>query len=182
MREKKIYLLLTDTGTLFNRIIKVYTNAPYNHASIAFDEELEEVYSFGRKNPRNPFRAGLVKEDIYSGLFQYAAGAVYCLTVSEKQFQKMYHDVQSMYAKRESYHYHLLGLFGVMINMPIKKENAFFCSQFVSTVLKKSGSIDFAVDISLIKPSDLPYTANFQLMYQGELRDFANGEQRSFIG
>ena len=40
MKEKKIYILLTDTGTLFTRLIKIFTKKPYNHASISFDAEL----------------------------------------------------------------------------------------------------------------------------------------------
>ena len=54
MIEKKIYILLTDTGTLFTNLIKLYTKKPYNHASISFDSKLSEVYSFGRKTARKP--------------------------------------------------------------------------------------------------------------------------------
>ena len=52
--ERSIYILLTNTGTLFTRVIQTYTRAPYNHASISFDRELTELYSFGRKHPSNP--------------------------------------------------------------------------------------------------------------------------------
>lgn len=38
---------------------------PLNHVSIALDRELTEVYSFGRKQPDNPFIGGFVKEDIF---------------------------------------------------------------------------------------------------------------------
>lgn len=65
MEEKKIYLLLTDTGTLFSKLIKCYTKKPYNHASIAFDGELSTVYSFGRKKPKNPFCADLFRKICY---------------------------------------------------------------------------------------------------------------------
>ena len=67
MTEKKVYILLTDTGTLFTKLIKLYTKKPYNHASISFDLELLEVYSFGRKTARNPFIGGFVKEDVNKG-------------------------------------------------------------------------------------------------------------------
>ncbi|USK36883.1 hypothetical protein LIS77_13090 [Cytobacillus firmus] len=62
MSNQKIYILLTDTGTLFTRLIKLYTKKPYNHASISIDPELKEVYSFGRKTAKNPFIGGFVKE------------------------------------------------------------------------------------------------------------------------
>lgn len=61
---KTIYVLLTDTGTLFTKIIRCFTNAPYNHVSIVLDEELNEIYSFGRKNLRNPFFGGFIREDV----------------------------------------------------------------------------------------------------------------------
>lgn len=64
-----VYILLTDTGTLFTKSIKKYTKAPYNHASIAFDPTLKEMYSFGRKNPSNPINGGFVKEDVYTGTY-----------------------------------------------------------------------------------------------------------------
>jgi hypothetical protein len=60
MTEKKVYILLTNTGSFLTKLIKLYTKKPYNHASIAFDYELSEVYSFGRKTARNPVIGGFV--------------------------------------------------------------------------------------------------------------------------
>ena len=71
MRERNIYILLTDTGTWFSRMIKCYTKAPYNHASISLDENLEELYSFGRKVYYNPLSGGFVKEGVDRGVFLY---------------------------------------------------------------------------------------------------------------
>lgn len=47
--KKDVYIVLTGTGTTFSGFIKWFTKADLNHASIAFDSELREVYSFGRK-------------------------------------------------------------------------------------------------------------------------------------
>lgn len=47
--RKNIYIVLTGTGTAFSGLIKWFTKAELNHASIAFDRGLQEVYSFGRK-------------------------------------------------------------------------------------------------------------------------------------
>ena len=55
VEQRKIYLLLTDTGTMFTRMIKLFTQEPLNHASLAFDDNLVEVYSFGRKKYEKPF-------------------------------------------------------------------------------------------------------------------------------
>ena len=170
--EKKIYLLLTDTGTAFTRLIKSYTKKPYNHASIAFDADLEEVYSFGRKTPKNPFIGGFVREDIDSVLFRQADCAIYSLTVTNEDLQKMKQFIQLIAANKELYRYNLIGLFGVIVKKPIKRKNAFFCSQFVASVLKESNEINFDKDVCLVQPSDLLRSANFELIYEGRLREY----------
>src|SRR5690554_5588184 len=89
MGEKTFYIILTDTGTFFTRMIKLYTKKPYNHASISFDSILKDVYSFGRKTPRNPFIGGFVKEDITGGIFKQARCAIYSCTATEEQIDRM---------------------------------------------------------------------------------------------
>ena len=89
MGEKRVYVLLTDTGTIFTKMIKLYTRKTYNHASIAFDEDLTQVYSFGRKRSENPFIGGFVKENINEGLFKNATCAVYSLEINETDYEKM---------------------------------------------------------------------------------------------
>ena len=66
---KKIYLVLTHTGTILSRIIRIYTKDEFTHVSISLDDELNEMYSFGRLNPYNPFLGGFVHENINYGTF-----------------------------------------------------------------------------------------------------------------
>ncbi|WP_235753885.1 hypothetical protein [Psychrobacillus sp. INOP01] len=174
IREKTIYILLTDTGTVLTRMIKTYTKKPYNHASISFDDELIEIYSFGRKTAKNPFIGGFVREDINSVLFKQAYCAIYSLTITNEEFQKMDQYIQEISDKEEHYRYNFIGLFGVLFKKPIKRKNAFFCSQFVASVLKESQVIGFERDLSLVEPSDLPHSANFQLIFEGRLSEYNN--------
>jgi hypothetical protein len=173
IREKKIFILLTDTETILTRLIKSYTKKPYNHASIAFDAELMEVYSFGRKSAKNPFIGGFVREDIDSVIFRQADCALYSLNITAAEFQKMYQYIQEIASEKEKYRYNFIGLFGVLFQKPIKRKNAFFCSQFVASVLKVSKVIDFEdEELSLVKPSDLTHLANFELVFEGGLNDY----------
>ncbi|RCX18646.1 hypothetical protein DFP94_106180 [Fontibacillus phaseoli] len=170
--EPKIYLLLTDTGTMLNRVIKSYTGQPYNHASIAFDAELNEVYSFGRKTANNPFIGGFVGEDIHSALFRQAECAVYSLNVTPDEYQKMYRYIQEFAMRKERYRYNFIGLFGVMVQKPIQRKHAFFCSEFVASVLRKGKVLYYDKDPSLLEPSELPHSANFQLVFEGRVQDY----------
>lgn len=172
--EKQVYILLTNTGSLLTKLIKLYTKKPYNHASIAFDRQLSEVYSFGRKTIRNPFIGGFVKEDVKAGLFKQADCAIYSMTVTEDQIQKIKHYLKPFEAQKKDYRYNFLGLFGVMFNKPIKRKNAFFCSQFVAYLLKESNIIAFDKPLPLITPHDLQHAPKFQIVYEGKLKNYHN--------
>jgi len=172
MNEREIYILLTDTGTLFTKMIKLYTRKPYNHASIALDNELMRVYSFGRKKHRNPFIGGFVKEDVRKGLFRHANCAIYRLKVTDGQYERMVSFIRNIEENKHRYRYNLIGLLSFIIHKQINRENAFFCSQFVATVLQECGIIKFEKKLSFMTPYDLQQAANLCLVYQGRLADF----------
>ena len=68
--EQHVYIVISQTGTLLSRIIKLVTKAEYNHASISLAPDLDVMYSFGRKHPYNPFWGGFVKESPRWGTFK----------------------------------------------------------------------------------------------------------------
>lgn len=172
MGKKKVYIVLTDTGTMFTRLIKLYTKKPYNHASISFDEELTEVYSFGRKLPRNPFIGGFVRENVKCGLFKNANCKIYSCEITEEQYFKMRNFIQDIEKKQHHYRYNLLGLIGFAFNKPINREHAYFCSEFVATVLQEGEVLESQRSPSLVAPHDLQNVSFFKLTYQGRLTDF----------
>jgi len=168
----KLYILLTDTGTLLTRLIKLYTKAPFNHASIAFDHELKNLYSFGRKKPNNPLIAGFVKENIQSRLFRKAKCALYCLPLDKEVYEKVYEFVKTFEKNRHIYKYNLLGLLGVMAKIDVKRKNAYFCSQFVSYVLKQNGINIVDKPCVFTTPSDIGNSSLLKLLYTGKLCDY----------
>ena len=86
---KRIYIVLTYSGTNLSKIIKHWTKDEFSHVSIALDEDLKEMYSFGRLHPYNPFWAGLVhevpNEGTYKRFFRTKAN-VYSIEVEDHQF------------------------------------------------------------------------------------------------
>lgn len=179
--NRKIYVLLTDTGTIFTKIIKLYTKKPLNHASIVIDDQFDMVYSFGRKNPRNPFAAGFVKENLRHRFFKNADCAIYCVTLTEKQFQKIICKIHEMEKHKNDYRYNLIGLFAVMLNMEFDRKNAFFCSHFVASVLEESGiKVKGHKPLSLVTPHDIKESASLELVYEGKLSSYFNNHYRSF--
>lgn len=170
--NKPIYIVLTDTGTWFTRMIRMYTKAPLNHTSIAFDLELNEVYSFGRKRPGNPFVGGFVKEDFRGELFRDATCAVYKYTLNERHYNQIRSNIRRFEREAHLYRYNLLGLFGIMFNIQIKRDYAFFCSQFVAFLFEQAGVRLVSKSPSLTKPSDFEQAEGLELIYSGKLIDF----------
>lgn len=178
MRKRNVYIVLTDTGSILTKMIKLYTKKPYNHASISFDSNLTEMYSFGRKKMNNPFNGGFVQEDVNNGLFKEADCVVYSLTVTEEDLDKMRNYINDMEKQKEVYRYNFLGLFGFFFHKPIQRENSYFCSEFVASVLTTCSGVRFNKPTALIAPSDLQEVPNIQLIYEGKLKDYDNNGVR----
>lgn len=170
-----IYLVLTATGTLFSRFIGIYTRAKYNHVSICLDSEVSEFYSFGRKILWFPLIGGFVIEHIDTGVFK-AFGettcTIYKLEVSDDKFEKLDNEISLFIKDREKYSYNLIGLIGVMLKMPVKRKNKYFCTQFVASMLQESGIHNFRKDSSLVTPQDFHGIPGLEPVYEGRLRDF----------
>ena len=173
MNDAKVYLLFTNTGTILTKLIQLYTRHSLNHVSIAFDEQLEELYSFGRKKPYNPFIGGFVKEQVGEGIMKHAECAVYSLSVSKEEFELMRAEVRRIEQQKAQMKYNLMGLFAIMFNHTWERDNAFFCSQFVATVLNRKKGLLNKVPC-LITPQDIMGIERLQLMYKGKLSYYIN--------
>ncbi|MFB5268250.1 hypothetical protein ACE41H_15905 [Paenibacillus enshidis] len=172
---RSVFILLTNTGTLFTRVIQTYTKAPYNHASISFDRELSELYSFGRKHPGNPLNGGFVKEDIKTGTFSKYPNTtcvIYELRVSEREVEKMRRVLHIFVRSRQKYMYNLLGVIGVALKEPVEFSNSYFCSQFVAEILQRSGINIWNKLPALVTPDDFRQSERLQLIYEGKLSEY----------
>ncbi|MFC3802159.1 hypothetical protein [Cohnella sp. GCM10012308] len=174
-REKSIYILLTDTGTLFTSLIKRFTDAPYNHASLVFGADLSEIYSFGRKKPTNPFAGGFVEENVYSGTFSHFPNtrcALLRLKVTQLQFETARRVVGSFKRERDQYRYNLVGLLGVLLDREMGSDKAFFCSQFVAQALREAGLRLWDRPSSLVTPDHFRVHTEMETVYEGRLYDY----------
>ena len=87
---KKIYIILTYTGTILSRIVKIYTRKEYSHVSISLDRDLNQMYSFGRLNPYNPFIGGFVHEGVDRGTFKRFKNTktkIYSMEIDEEKYE-----------------------------------------------------------------------------------------------
>jgi len=137
---KKIYIVISYTGTSISKIIKMYTKHTYTHVSIALDRELEELYSFARLYKYSVFPAGFVHEGIDVGTFkrfEETKAAVFSKEVTEQQYKKIQYVIKQMEKEKSKYKYNFLGLIAMPLGKKIARENHFYCTEFVKYVLGK---------------------------------------------
>ncbi|MCI5816012.1 hypothetical protein [Ruminococcus sp.] len=180
-----IYVLLSQTGTNVAKIIRFFTRKPYNHASIAADSSLNEMYSFCRNSPSMPLPATFNQEIVGHGTlgkFPDIPCELYAIPVTRQQRLIFEHELEHFKLHRSMYSYSLIGMGTVLFQISLHRRNKYVCSQFVAHVIEQSG-ISLPKPSVLCTPEDLRHIPGAQLIYQGELNDYVNHLfLHSFIG
>lgn len=115
---KFIYIVLSYNDTFVGKMIEKramlkfwnrYAGDRYTHASLSLDASLSGMMSFARKKVHNPLIAGMIKEDIRSGVFARSGTksgmAVIKLDVSEKQYKQMSELMDEFWERRDELKY-----------------------------------------------------------------------------
>ena len=172
---KKVYIVLSQTGTILSRILKLITRAPYNHSSIALTEDLQTMYSFGRVNPYNPFLGGFVQESPDYGTFKRFKNTkvmVLETEISEDIYFELGQIIQQMLREKALYHYNYWGLFLAALRIPVKKRNCYYCSEFVKAMVLRM-NLPGAEEIpDIVKPMHF-LTVPHKTVFVGKLQEYA---------
>lgn len=170
---KKIYLILTHSGSVPSRIIKIFTRYGYSHVALALDENLDKMYTFGRKKLNNAFNGGFIIETIESEFyhkFKNTHCLVYSLEISDRNYLRLQAAVEQFVLNSERYHYDIIGLIFKSINIKISRKNYFVCTDFISYLLKTSDVHTF--NKKVIKPRDFMAIPHKELIYSGLLSEY----------
>jgi hypothetical protein len=173
MDSKYIYLVFAKTGTWLSRLICAFSEIEYAHSAISFDDHFNKMYSFGRINPDNPVSGGFVQESLFDGVYKKFSKSrclIYRVAVTEEQFYALQNQIEKFVSDKDRYKYNFIGLFGILLNIQIKREYHYFCSQFISEILMKCNVYDFKTTPELMKTNELFKIKNKEMIWQG----FAN--------
>ena len=177
---KTLYIFLTRSGTLLSNLVYHITGAQYTHVSLAFDPDLTTLYSSTRKNGYTMFPAGPSKEYLNRGVFRLREDipcALYALDVTEEAYLRARRRADHMMAHGELYRFNSLGLLLCALHIRWKRRRHYFCSQFVSEVLQKSGTLDLPKHSTLMHPNDYTSLPQLRCLYQGRLGDLPQRQQ-----
>lgn len=175
MKRNRVYIVLTDTGSVLTRAIKFFTKAPYNHVSISFDPTFKTLYSFGRKRPNNPFAGGFVEESFYEGTFKRfdkTSCMVLEMDIDEDIFERLMDNLEIFKSQSDIYHYNFIGLLGAAIGKQISRRNGYYCSHFVAQVMEDSDLKLWDIPAYLVRPNDFAEMAEFRIVYEGLVTEY----------
>ena len=176
---KSIYLVMSQTGSMLSRTIKLISGKNYNHISLSLSDDLNYMYSFGRKYPYNPFIGRFVIEGIDMGAFlrfKNTSCKVIKVEVTDLQYESLCTNIYDMIENKDKYKYNLLGLFLAAFNVHASFDNKFYCSEFVKYIMEKS-DIDVSALPEITHPTDFMKLDN-DVMYEGLLHDYSKCYKR----
>lgn len=170
---KKIYIILSYSGTIPSKMIKIFTHYNYSHVSIALKSNINIMYSFGRKKVNNPFDGGFIIET-KNGSFYKKFNKTKCIImeidVNYKQYKKLLSLIKQYKKDINIYKYDIVGLVLRIFNIKITRKNYSVCTEFVGKLLKESGIYNF--ENKIIKPVDFLNIPNKRIIYQGNLLSY----------
>lgn len=176
MAENSVYVVISQTGTILSRILRMITRREYNHASLSFCEDLNLMYSFGRKNPYNPFWGGFVKESASFGTFKRFSGTkviVLRIETDEETYINMKSCVEKMATEPQNYKYNYFGLCIAALKIKFQRENCYYCSEFVRDMLIKFDIQGADKLHGIVHPMRFLELPNASTVYNGRLHDYS---------
>lgn len=174
--EKEIFLVLTQTDSVLSHMIRAYTGADYNHISIALSKDLEPMYSFGRRQAYNPYWGGFVKEHLHSGTFKRfprTKAAVLSLRVPEESYNGIRDVLEEMYLSKEQFGYDFIGLCLAAIRIEKRRNNKYYCSDFVKTIFQKFKVPGTEELKTFTAPIDFISFPGATVIYRGLLKEYS---------
>lgn len=171
---EKIYLALVDTPGFFASLIRKTIGISYVHVVIGLDRNLEQAYSVGRRNPFIPLIAGFEQEQLpmISRAFPTAKYRIVSLECTSWQKAAIAAQLEECYEQRFRYHYCILGLPFLLLNIPFYQNRHFTCSSFIAKLLADHGLPLFQKHFSLVTPRDFYELPQTKIIYEGSLETF----------
>ena len=178
----EIYIAFVDTPGFFAGIIRSVIRQKYIHVALSLDPYLEETYSIGRRHPSVPLIAGLEKEDKYKILrafpdADYMVCSVKCTAEQKKYIEEKLNEAME---QRFHYHYAVIGLPFILMNIPFYQKNHYTCSSYLAKLLEDAGVCKWNKHFSLVTPKDFYEYEGKKKIFEGSLYEFAvRGERRT---
>ena len=168
--QNAMYIVFISTNTYMGRMIRLFTRNRYSHVSVAFDRDLQTMYSFARYHIDSPILGGFVTE--HPLRYLYGNGDVQVkicqISLSEKEYQRIRSEVDFFHRNSEMMIYNTLNALLSLVGKKLTTKNMFTCLEFVTYLLQYP-------DILAIR--ELEHRLSDSIVYHGSFRAVAKWQQ-----
>lgn len=162
---RKITILLTQYPTAMASVLQWLTDFPYTHTSIGLEEDRNTFYSFVKKG----FIVEKVTRYNKPGRAPFPC-ALYEIPVSEAVYQRIKGLLAEYVARKEDLRYtHRSMLLSLLLYVPFRLKDRYFCSHFVAEVLQRGRVIRAEKQSLLYLPKDFPRLPGAKMIFRGDL-------------
>ena len=163
-----VFIFLSYTGTNMAKLKKAFTHDPYAHSSLSFDTELNHMISFNRD--------GMVDENIFESVYKKNASnirySLYVYMATADEYEAMREFVNTLLEKRSKLKYNMLGLTNFIFGRGSEREDKFFCSEFVASVISAGNNKVVKTRPYMTSPYMLAKNKNFVFIKTGILKNY----------
>ncbi|MGN1343647.1 MAG: hypothetical protein ACI4U3_03655 [Traorella sp.] len=131
---KDIYLVISKTNSKLGKFIRLFTGTNYNHVSISFDGELNDMISFARYYYQIPFYGGYVHES--KERYIDSKIIIYKIRISDDSYLKVQQYIDHIEKNKEQYIYHTINAILYPIHISIQTPQAYTCLSFACELLQ----------------------------------------------
>ena len=167
---KEIYIMISQTHTGFAHVLRKVGKIQYNHASIALDRDLNQLYAFARPKHHALLLGRLVRENMcrYTlGKYYYVAVTIFRIEVSEEQYEWIADTIHRIF-ENDEYVYNLFSVLSTPVTGGFSTYKAFSCIEFIMYILREIGYL-FEKPICSYCPDDLLNILRDDICYEGNL-------------
>lgn len=177
MKNKSIYIVLSQTASIVGKAIRKITKDEYTHISLAFNSKLDTMYSFSREKIEYPL-VGIASTETLNKYFlgkekEQLKMKVYKVNVTAKQYDDIKKFVDNIFADEEGYMYNFLEPLQFFTGVKLNCYKTYVCSTFVFDALKAGGVVSEKESVNTsISPQVLGNILDEYLYYDGFINKY----------
>ena len=164
MSRRKVLILLTKFPNTSSKVLQRLTGCGYTHASIGLDEDMNTFYSFVTK--------GFIVEKLTRYLKPERKPfpcMLYEIPVPEQTYREISALLSGFVENKPLLRYNRLGVVLGLLHIARKRENHYFCSQFVAEILRQGQAVQLSKDSALYFPKDFEKIREARELFRGDL-------------
>ncbi len=171
---KYLYFMISRTPTRFGGLVRKLGKVQYNHASVALDEELREMYGFARLQHNTLLLAWLMPETIERYTlrkYKEIAVTIFRIPVTDEQYENVRITIDTI-RNDPQFMYNFLSVVFFPVLHGFETYKSYSCIEFIMHLLKDD--LSFPTDKPLCKytPDDLLLILNDYVYYRGDLLEY----------